>query len=61
MKALRYENESLAVSDVAKPEVNGEAVADLTYDGIGPQGGVGLFVGGDLNEVVLEWLRIEIS
>jgi hypothetical protein len=42
-------------------EVNGEAVADLTYDGIGPQGGVGLFVGGDLNEVVLEWLRIEIS
>jgi len=42
-------------------EVNGEAVADLTYDGVPPQGGVGIFVGGDLNEVVLEWLRIEIS
>ncbi len=42
-------------------EVNGEAVADMAYDGITPQGNVGLFVGGDLNEVVLEWLRIEIS
>jgi hypothetical protein len=42
-------------------EVNGQVVADLTHDGIPPQGGVGVFVGGDLNEVVLEWLRIEIS
>jgi hypothetical protein len=40
-------------------EVNGEAVADLTYSGLQTSGGVGIFVGGDLNEVALEWLRIE--
>ena len=34
MKALRYENESLAVADVAKPEVNGEAVVRVTLSGI---------------------------
>ena len=42
-------------------EVNGAQVADLTYDGILPGGGVGIFVGGDLNEVALEWLRIETT
>ena len=40
-------------------EVNGEVVAERTYDQLPPFGGVGLFVGGDLNEVALEWLRIE--
>jgi hypothetical protein len=42
-------------------EVNGQLVADLTYDGFPPQGGAGIFVGGDLNEVVVDWLRIESS
>jgi hypothetical protein len=40
-------------------EVNGVVVADLSYDRLPPSGGVGVFVGGDLNEVALEWLRIE--
>lgn len=40
-------------------EVNNEIVAERTYDQLPPVGGVGLFVGGDLNEVALEWLRIE--
>jgi hypothetical protein len=40
-------------------EVNGDPVADLTYNGLPTAGGVGIFVGGDLNEVALEWLRIE--
>lgn len=40
-------------------EINGEIVAERTYDQLPPVGGVGLFVGGDLNEVALEWLRIE--
>ncbi len=40
-------------------EVNGRVLADLTYDGVQPRGGVGIFVGGDLNEVVLDSLRIE--
>jgi hypothetical protein len=40
-------------------EVNGESVADLTYNGLPSSGSVGIFVGGDLNEVALEWLRIE--
>jgi hypothetical protein len=39
--------------------VNGEVVALLEYDGLPATGGVGIFVGGDLNEVALEWLRIE--
>src|SRR2546423_11626972 len=34
MKALRYENENLAVADVAKPEVNGEALVRVTLSGI---------------------------
>jgi hypothetical protein len=40
-------------------EVNGEVVGVLNYDGLPTTGGVGMFVGGDLNEVALEWLRIE--
>jgi hypothetical protein len=40
-------------------EVNGQVVADLTYDGLPPTGGVGIFVGGDLNQVALESLRID--
>jgi hypothetical protein len=42
-------------------EVNGALVADVTYDGMPSSGGVGIFVGGDLNEVALEWLRIETT
>jgi hypothetical protein len=42
-------------------EVNGALVADVTYNGIPPSGGVGVFAGGDLNEVALEWLRIETT
>jgi hypothetical protein len=40
-------------------EVNGTLVADLNYARVPPGGGVGLFTGGDLNEVALERLRIE--
>ena len=40
-------------------EVNGELAAELNFDGLPYGGGVGIFVGGDLNEVALEWLRIE--
>jgi hypothetical protein len=40
-------------------EVNGEVVALLNYYGLPATGGAGIFVGGDLNEVALEWLRIE--
>jgi hypothetical protein len=40
-------------------EVNGEVVADLAFDGLPSRGGVGIFVGGDLNEAALDWLRIE--
>jgi hypothetical protein len=40
-------------------EVNGETVADLSYTAMPASGGVGIFVGGDLNEVALEWLRVE--
>jgi len=39
--------------------VNGTTVADLTYDNLPTAGGVGIFVGGDLNEVALEMLRID--
>src|SRR5437660_12722770 len=34
MKALRYENETLAVADVPRPEVNGEALVRVTRSGI---------------------------
>src|SRR5712692_5690213 len=34
MKALRYENERLSVSDVPKPDVDGEAVVRVTLSGI---------------------------
>src|ERR1700694_4084588 len=34
MKALRYENETLSVANVAKPEVEGEAVVRVTLSGI---------------------------
>jgi hypothetical protein len=40
-------------------EVNGAVVADLTYEVLPTTGGVGIFVGGDLNQAALEWLRIE--
>jgi hypothetical protein len=59
---LDRESNSLVVTvrgNVLRFEVNGQVLADLTYDGIPPQGGVGVFVGGDLNEVVLDSLRIE--
>lgn len=40
-------------------QVNGQVVADLNYDKVPLSGGVGLFVGGDLNDVALEQLRID--
>lgn len=39
-------------------EVNGIGVAEVSYTGLPSIGGVGVFVGGDLNDVALEWLRI---
>jgi len=39
-------------------EVNGQQVADLTYERLPATGGAGIFVGGDLNQVALDWLRI---
>jgi hypothetical protein len=40
-------------------QVNGQTVADLSYDNVPLSGGLGIFVGGDLNEVALEQLRID--
>src|SRR5713101_929985 len=34
MKALRYKNQKLSVSDVPKPDVDGEAVVRVTLSGI---------------------------
>ena len=34
MKALRYENRSLSVAEVAKPQPNGEALVRVTFSGI---------------------------
>ncbi len=34
MKALRYENEKLSVADVARPDVDGEALVRVTLSGI---------------------------
>src|SRR5712691_6215121 len=34
MKALRYQNQKLTVSDVPKPDVDGEAVVRVTLSGI---------------------------
>jgi threonine dehydrogenase-like Zn-dependent dehydrogenase len=34
MKALRYENQELSVSDVARPDVDGEAIVRVTLSGI---------------------------
>ena len=59
---LGRESNALVVTmrdNVLRLEVNGQVLADLSYDGIPPRGGVGVFVGGDLNEVVLDSLRIE--
>jgi hypothetical protein len=42
-------------------EVNGDTVAELTFTGLPVTGSVGIFVAGDLNEVALEWLRIEAT
>jgi len=39
--------------------VNGVVVADLSYDRLPTAGAVGVFAGGDFNEVALESLRIE--
>src|SRR5258708_37197647 len=36
MKALRYENQELSVSDIAKPEAFGEALVRVTLSGICP-------------------------
>jgi hypothetical protein len=48
-------------SSALKLEINGQMVADASYQGIPDRGGVGIFVGGDFNDVILNWLRIEIS
>src|SRR5213594_2748366 len=34
MKALRYENQELAVRDIPKPQANGEALVRVTLSGI---------------------------
>jgi threonine dehydrogenase-like Zn-dependent dehydrogenase len=34
MKALRYENQKLSVSDIAKPDADGEAIVRVTLSGI---------------------------
>lgn len=47
--------------DALQVQVNGQIVVDLTYDRLPPSGGVGVFTGGDLNEVALDWLRIDNS
>jgi hypothetical protein len=39
--------------------VNGVEVANMTRGSLPSEGGVGVFVGGDLNEVSLEWLIVE--
>jgi hypothetical protein len=39
--------------------VNGVEVASMTRADLPPEGGVGVFVGGDMNEVNLEWLIVE--
>jgi len=41
--------------------VNGVEVANLTHASLPSEGGVGVFVGGDLNEVSLEWLIVETA
>ena len=40
-------------------QVNGVEVANMTHGSLPSEGGVGVFVGGDLNEVRLEWLIVE--
>jgi len=40
-------------------QINSQIAAQVTYDKLPRAGGVGIFVGGDLNEVVVEWLRID--
>jgi hypothetical protein len=40
-------------------EVNGQMLAVVSYDKLPTTGGVGIFVGGDLNEVALERLQID--
>ena len=42
-------------------QVNGQIVANLSYDRLPAVGGIGVFTGGDLNEVALDWLRIDNS
>jgi hypothetical protein len=39
--------------------VNGVEVVNMTHASMPAQGGVGIFVGGDMNEVSLEWLIVE--
>jgi hypothetical protein len=39
--------------------VNGVEVANMTRNDLPSEGGVGVFVGGDMNEVNLEWLIVE--
>jgi hypothetical protein len=50
-----------ARGSTASFEVNGQKVADVSYDKLPTSGGVGIFAGGDLNEVTLERLRIANS
>ncbi len=40
--------------------VNGTQVANLTVDSIPGEGAVGVFVGGDLNEVVLDQFSVQV-
>jgi hypothetical protein len=40
--------------------VNAQQVAGLIYTGLPTRGGVGLFLGGDLNEVTVTHLTIQV-
>src|SRR5207302_11365226 len=57
----RAPNELVVNTDgsMLRLEVNGVVVAQPSYDRLPAVGGIGIFAGGDLNEVALEWLRIE--
>jgi hypothetical protein len=50
---------AMAIGSALRFEVNGTIVAQLSYPGMPLQGGVGVFVGGDRNQVAVDWLRVE--
>jgi hypothetical protein len=56
------ENELKAIGheDQVSFVVNGQQVAGLIYTGLPTRGGVGLFLGGDLNEVTVSRLTVQV-